>query len=77
MSISPFPACGSASSATAGRSTWAPHVELVDQRRENQAILEGWQFSYLGWADRQTPVQARKLLEAVVARRVRDLGLPL
>lgn len=48
--------------------------ELVDQRRENRAMVEGWQFLYLGWADRKTPRQAREFLERVVARRRRDLA---
>ena len=52
------------------------HQEPVDQRRENRAIAEGWQFIYLGWADRKSPAQARAFLERVVARRSRDLGLP-
>jgi len=51
------------------------HQELVDQRRENRAIAEGWQFLYFGWADRKTPAQARAFLEKVVARRAFDLGL--
>ncbi|MCE9623124.1 MAG: hypothetical protein K8R99_12335 [Actinomycetia bacterium] len=50
------------------------HREVIDQRRENRAIAEGWQFSYLGWADRKSPAQARAFLEKVVARRRRDLG---
>ena len=51
------------------------HQELLDQRRENRAIAEGWQFLYLGWADRKSPAQARAFLERVVARRARDLGI--
>ena len=51
------------------------HQEVVDQRRENRAIEEGWQFLYLGWADRKTPAQARAFLERVVARRFSDLQL--
>jgi hypothetical protein len=51
------------------------HRELVDQRRENRALLLGWQFLYLGWADRRTPQQARRYLERLVARRRVDLGL--
>lgn len=51
------------------------HQEIVDQRRENRAMMEGWQFLYLGWADRKTPLQARRFLERVVARRRLDLGL--
>jgi len=50
------------------------HAEIVDQRRENRAMLEGWQFLYLGWADRKTPPQAREYLERLVARRRLDLG---
>ena len=53
------------------------HQELLDQRRENQCIEEGWQFVYLGWADRKTPAQARAYLERVVARRARDLHVDL
>ena len=53
------------------------HQELLDQRRQNRAIAEGWQFLYLGWADRKSPAQARAYLERVVARRVRDLGIPI
>lgn len=53
------------------------HQELLDQRRENRAIAEGWQFLYLGWADRKSPAQARAYLERVVARRARDLGISL
>ena len=49
------------------------HRELIDQRRENRAIAEGWQFIYMGWADRKSPTQARRFLEQVVARRRRDL----
>jgi hypothetical protein len=51
------------------------HAEIVDQRRENRALLEGWQFLYLGWADRKTPRQARRYVEKLVIRRRRDLGL--
>ena len=53
------------------------HQEIVDQRRENRAIAEGWQFLYLGWADRKSPAQARAFLERVIARRARDLGVPI
>lgn len=49
------------------------HREVIDQRRENRAIAEGWQFAYMGWADRKSPAQARAFLERVVARRLRDL----
>jgi hypothetical protein len=45
------------------------HAELVDQRRENRAMLEGWQFLYLGWADRKTPREARQFLEKLITRR--------
>jgi hypothetical protein len=51
------------------------HAEVVDQRRENRAMVEGWQFLYFGWADRKTPREARRFLEQVVARRRADLGL--
>lgn len=50
------------------------HREVIDQRRENRAIAEGWQFVYMGWADRKSPAQARAYLEKVVVRRQRDLG---
>jgi hypothetical protein len=53
------------------------HQEILDQRRENRAIAEGWQFLYLGWADRKSPAQARAYLERVIARRSRDLGIPI
>lgn len=53
------------------------HQEILDQRRENRAIAEGWQFLYLGWADRKSPAQARAYLERVIARRARDLGIPI
>lgn len=53
------------------------HREVLDQRRENKCIEEGWQFVYLGWADRKTPAQARAYLERVVARRARDLHIDL
>lgn len=53
-----------------------PHAEIIDQRRENRAMVEGWQFLYMGWADRKSPAQARAFLEQVVARRRSDLGLP-
>jgi hypothetical protein len=32
-------------------------------------MLEGWQFLYLGWADRKTPRQARQFLEKLITRR--------
>lgn len=51
------------------------HSEVVDQRRENRALAEGWLFVYLGWADRRTPAQARGFLERLVTRRAKDLGL--
>ena len=51
------------------------HQEVVDQRREIGAMVQGWQFLYLGWADLKTPAQARQLLERVVARRRQDFGL--
>ena len=51
------------------------HREIVDQRRENRAMIEGWQFAYLGWADRKTPLQACRFLEGVVERRTIELGL--
>lgn len=53
------------------------HQEILDQRRENRAIAEGWQFLYFGWADRKSPAQARAYLERVIARRSRDLGIPI
>ncbi len=49
------------------------HREVIDQRRENRAMAEGWQFLYMGWADRKSPAQSRAFLERVVARRLRDL----
>lgn len=51
--------------------------EILDQRRENRAIAEGWQFLYLGWADRKTPDRARAYLERTLARRSKDLGIPI
>ena len=51
------------------------HMEIIDQRRENRAIEQGWLFIYLGWADRKTPKEALAFIERAVARRLRDLGL--
>ncbi|MCB0956174.1 MAG: hypothetical protein KDB12_08460, partial [Ilumatobacter sp.] len=51
------------------------HMEIIDQRRENRAIEQGWLFIYLGWADRKTPREALAFIERAVARRLRDLGL--
>ena|GEM_PF-5225109 len=50
------------------------HREVVDQRRENRSMLLGWQFLYLGWADRKTPAEARQYLEQLYLRRLGDLG---
>lgn len=49
--------------------------QRVDERRENLAMAEGWEFLYLGWADHATPEDACRLLESIVARRARDLGV--
>lgn len=53
------------------------HLEVVDQRRENRAMEQGWQLVYLGWGDRKTPRQARQFIERAVARRAADLGVAL
>lgn len=50
------------------------HREVIDQRRENRAMLEGWQFLYFGWADRKTPGQARRYLEQLVALRRSEIA---
>jgi len=53
-----------------------PDAELVDERRESLAKLEGWEFEYVGWYHAtRTPSQVREYLERLVERRARDLRL--
>ena len=49
---------------------------VIDQRRENRALVEGWQFTYIGWGDQQSPARVCRFIEQVAAVRARDLGLP-
>lgn len=51
------------------------HLELIDQRRDNLAGLEGWDVRYVGWADTSTPRRVRRFIERLVERRAKDLGL--
>jgi len=54
-----------------------PAREAFDERRENRLAEEGWQTSYVGWADTSSPAIVCRSIERIVARRAADLGVDL
>lgn len=54
-----------------------PAQEAFDERRENRLAEEGWQTSYVGWADAASPATVCRSIERIVARRAADLGVDL
>lgn len=55
-----------------------PRREAIDQRRDNEAALLGWELTYIGYGDAtMTPKQVCHYIERLVQRRATDLGIAL
>ncbi len=50
-------------------------AESIDQRRENRCTALGWQLSYVGWYDTESPSTVAKTIEAIARRRAAQLGV--
>jgi hypothetical protein len=50
-------------------------AESIDQRRENRCTALGWQISYVGWYDTESPGTVAKTIEAIARRRAAQLGI--
>lgn len=52
-------------------------AEASDEYRENRLAAAGWESRHIGWtATTHTPAQTRRMVEAMVARRAADFGIP-
>jgi len=50
-------------------------VERYDEDRDMRATKQGWETVYLGFAATRSPQRVRHDIEAIVQRRIHDLGL--
>ena len=75
VSTSPVRTCCTGSKPTVESSTSGSAPESIDQRRENLCTALGWQISYVGWYDTESPATVAKTIEAIARRRAAQLGV--